>query len=96
MGDTLARAVEAADGPWPVLAIALIGLYALFWKFGNQLLSLMQAQHEETKGIAESIVTNHGSKNIGDAVDRLTENVWVIKDYVEGLDDRLTKLEEKE
>lgn len=92
--DALAQAVEAADGPWPVLAIALIGLYALFWKFGNQILVAVREGHAETKQISESIVTNHGSKNIGDAVDRLTEQVGVVTNILVGLDDRVSKLED--
>jgi hypothetical protein len=77
--DSLARAVEAADGPWPVLAIAVIGLYVLAWKFGKDFLSILKANHAETKHISESIVTNHGSKNLGDAVDRLTEQVGLLR-----------------
>lgn len=92
--DQLARAVEAADGPWPVIAIGLIGLYVLAWKFGGELLSLLReniqltkAAHDETKQISESIVTNHGSKNLGDAIDKITEKL-------EGMDQRLQVLEE--
>lgn len=90
MGDALARAVEAADGPWPVIAIAVIGLYVLLWRFGGQLLAVARennvvaheakdvavAAHDEAKQISESIITNHGSKNLGDAVDRLT--AWML------------------
>ncbi len=84
--DNLARAVEAADGPWPVLAIAIIGLYVLAWKFGKDIISALKANHAETKHISDSIVTNHGSKNIGDAIDRLTV-------AVENIQQRLSALE---
>ena len=94
--DSLAQAVQAADGPWPVLAIALIGLYALFWKFGNQLLTLTKEVHSEAKNVSDSIVTNHGSKNIGDAIDRLTEQVGVVTTMIAGIDDRVGRLEDKE
>lgn len=96
MDKCFTEVVQAADGPWPVLAIFLIGLYVLVWRFGSQLLSVAKDAHTETKNISESIITNHGSKNIGDAVDRLTESVWAIQGYVEGIDVRLTNLEEKE
>ena len=93
--DSLAEAVQAADGPWPVLAIALIGVYALVWKYGRDLLlmartaaeasteaaEVAKAAHQESMDISESIVTNHGSKHLGDAVDRLTE--WTIQHMIE-------------
>ena len=93
--DSLAQAVQAADGPWPVLAIAIIGVYVLVWKFGSQILDLAKAAHQETKSISESIVTNHGSKNLGDAIDRLYEMQLVQTEILSGLDDRIVKLEEK-
>lgn len=88
--DPLARAVEAADGPWPVFAIAIIGLYVLIWRFGGQLLRVAQENnglargavttatkaHQQIREVSEQIVTNHGSKNLGDAIDRLSE--WML------------------
>lgn len=85
--ESLAQAVEAADGVWPVLAIFIIGLYVLIWKFGGTLLvnirkngnegreASMVAQDvlAETQQIAKNIVTNHGSRNIGHAIDMITE-----------------------
>lgn len=75
----LARAVEAANGFWPVLAIAIIGVYVLVWRFGNQLLShsrdtLARATEAEdsVRSIRTAIVTNHGSTSLGDSIDRLT------------------------
>lgn len=87
---SLEKAVEAADGPWPVIAIAIIGLYLLMWKFGSQLLLVARENnglakgavttatkaHEQIKAVSEQIVTNHGSKHIGDSIDRLTE--WML------------------
>src|SRR5690242_16224552 len=93
--DSLVDAIRAVNGPWPFAALALIGLYSLFWKFGKEILALAQKSHEKTEHIAQSIVTNHGSKNLGDAVDRLTEMQMVQTQMLAGLDNRLTKLEEK-
>ncbi len=47
------------------------------------------------KKIESEIVTNHGSKNLGDAIDRLTTNVWDIKDLAQANNGRVTNLEEK-
>jgi ubiquinone biosynthesis protein UbiJ len=91
--DALQKLVETvmagANGPWPVIALAVLGGYVILWKFGNQILGLLQQTHAEARNISESIVTNHGSKNLGDAVDRLTEQVGAIHE-------RLDKLENKE
>jgi hypothetical protein len=83
--EPLVEAVQAADSVWAVLAIAIIGLYVLVWKFGGQLLSVARENnvvakeaHAEVKSVSESIVTNHGSKNMGDAIDRITEVLQVL------------------
>lgn len=93
--DPLVEAVEAADGPWPVLAIAIIGLYVLVWRFGGKILLLAQegnrtaaAAHQRVEYVAESIVTNHGSKNLGEAVDRLTEQVGLLHARMSTLEER--------
>lgn len=89
----LTRAVEAADGVWPVLAIFIIGLYVLVWKFGGVLLAGVRKSGTdasdarivasdvlaETQQISENITTNHGSRNIGHAVDILTEMLVSIR-----------------
>lgn len=94
--DSLVEAVKAADGPWPVLAIAIIGLYFLVYRFGGQLIALAHegndtaaAAHLEVKQVAESIVTNHGSKNIGDAIDRLTVKLDDLGDRMEALEKKV-------
>lgn len=78
--DGLARAVEAADSGWAVLAIFIIGLYVLVWKYGGQMLQLAKdtnqvanQNHVKTEAITKSIITNHDSRNIGDAIDKLTD-----------------------
>lgn len=91
--EDLVKAVQAADGPWPVLAIAILGVYVLLWRFGGKILDVVKeanttaaAAHAEARSISKSIVTNHGSKNIGDAIDRLTESMSDVQA-------RLTRLE---
>lgn len=88
--NSLEKAVEAADGPWPVIAIAIIGLYLLIWKFGAQLLTIGKTNQglakdavktaslakDQVQAVADQMVTNHGSKNLGAAIDRLTE--WML------------------
>lgn len=76
--------VEAADSAWAITAIALLGIFALLWKYGGEILKLTRenaevakVNAEVTQGVAESIVTNHGSRNLGDAIDRLTE--WMLQ-----------------
>lgn len=80
--DALVEAIEAADGPWPVVAIAIIGLYLIIWRYGAKILDLLRENKsvaavaaEKANQIADSIQTNHGSESLGDAVDRLTEGV---------------------
>lgn len=87
--DSLAKAVEAADSGWAVLAIFIIGLYVLVWKYGGQMLTLVKDSHhvvnqahEQVKQITKSIITNHDSRNIGDAIDEITDAVHEIKEEV--------------
>lgn len=97
--DELLKAASGIDSAWPVLAIAIAGLYVLAWKFGGQVLAVVQASHSETKAISESIITNHGSKNIGDAIDRLTEHLTELHgeftSHALDVDERLQKLESR-
>lgn len=92
--DSLARAVEAADSGWPVLAIAIIGLYVLMWKFGGQMLALARdtndkanSTHEKASKITESIITNHDSRNIGDAIDKITDAIHELRADVTAIKD---------
>lgn len=78
----LSRVIEATDSAWALSAIFLIGIYSLLWKFGGEMLSLARENNHVAKQAAAaaedvktSIITNRGSKNIGDAVDRLTEQL---------------------
>jgi hypothetical protein len=88
MGD-LADAVAAADSVWAVTAIFFIGIYVLLWKYGGEMLKLARENNKvvkdtrsETQAISSNIITNHGSKNLGDSVDRLTE--WMAQHMREG------------
>jgi len=47
------------------------------------------------KQIKSDMKTNHGSANLGDAIDRLTTNVWDIKDLAQANNNRTTELETK-
>jgi hypothetical protein len=77
--DAIADIIGAVDTPLGLLALVIIGFFALAWKFGKELISLLKeirveqaTTKEKVEHVSTSIVTNHGSKNIGDAVDRLT------------------------
>ena len=75
----IAGIIGAVDTPLGLLALVIIGFFALAWKFGKDIITTLReirVQQAETKEkvehVSTSIVTNHGSKNIGDAIDRLT------------------------
>jgi hypothetical protein len=77
--DAIADIIGAVDTPLGLLALVIIGFFALAWKFGKELISLLKeirveqaTTKEKVEHVSTSIVTNHGSKTIGDAVDRLT------------------------
>lgn len=84
--DAIADIIASVDTPLGLLALVIIGFFALAWKFGKEIITALReirteqaavrAEVDVTKQVAEhvktSIVTNHGSKNIGDAIDRLT------------------------
>lgn len=81
--DDAVRLIDAVDSVWALLTLFLVGIYALMWKFGGELLknsreskALAQDSNDEAKKISRNIITNHGSKNLGDAIDRLTEQSW--------------------
>lgn len=95
MTDNIIRIMEAADSGWPVVALFVVILGGLGWKYGAELLRITKQNQElamssqnvalankrETEHISDAIITNHGSKNIGDAIDRLTE--WMAVHMVE-------------
>lgn len=74
-GEDVAVIIEAVDSWRSVLILLILGFYLIFWKYGREMLSLMRETTKVTKNIKTDIITNHGSKNLGDAIDRLTENV---------------------
>lgn len=78
--DGLAEVVGAVDSPWAVVALVLVLSYALLWKFGKDILESISDTRERTQDIQKSIITNHGSASLGDAVDRLTDKVMRIED----------------
>ncbi|USH44774.1 membrane protein [Microbacterium phage Juanyo] len=48
--------------------------------FGGVLVARINKVNNKVEKVQSDIVTNHGSKNIGDAIDRLTTRVMVISD----------------
>lgn len=78
--DAVADIIDSVDTPMGLLALIILGLFALAWKFGKEIITALReirveaaATKEKVEHVSTSIITNHGSKNIGDAVDRLTE-----------------------
>lgn len=74
-GEDVAVIIEAVDSWRAVLILLTLEFYLIFWKYGREMLSLMRETTKVTKNIKTDIITNHGSKNLGDAIDSLTENV---------------------
>ena len=112
--DAIADIIDSVDTPMGLLALIIIGLFALAWKFGKEILATLKeirveqtatkTKLEDTKTqvehVSSSIITNHGSKNIGDAVDRLTgwfmdseteraENTQLLQLVAKRLDDHI-------
>lgn len=105
--DAIADIIGAVDTPLGLLALVIIGFFALAWKFGNALIGLLKeirteqaTAKEKIEHVSSSIVTNHGSRNIGDAVDRLTgwfqdseveraENTQLLQLVAKRLDDHI-------
>ena len=104
--EELARAVEAADSFWPVMAIAIIGLYVLIWKFGRDLLQLSRQNHQvavaakdkavevldATDLLTSNIQTNHESTSLGNAIDNITEALQQHLAEYRKLDERVAAL----
>lgn len=86
MLEHIAPILSELDSPWSVMGLFLIGFFALFWKFGRDLLQVVKETRDTASHVSESIVTNHGSKNLGDAIDRLTS--MVMDGALSGAEDR--------
>jgi hypothetical protein len=116
--DAVAGIIETVDTPLGLLALVIIGFFALAWKFGKEIITALReirveqtatkTQLDDTKTqidhVSNSIITNHGSKNIGDAIDRLTgwfmdseteraENTQLLQLVARRLDDHITESE---
>lgn len=116
--DSIASIIDSVDTPLGLLALVIIGFFALAWKFGKDIIvTLREIRVEQTATktqlddaktkidhVSDSIVTNHGSKNIGDAIDRLTgwfmdseteraENTQLLQLVARRLDDHITESE---
>ena len=74
-GDDIATVIEAADTFRAIVTLLLLGFFALAWKYGREILQLARGMHEKTSKIDSDLATNHGSENMGKAMDRLYEMV---------------------
>lgn len=72
-GEDIATVLEAADTFQAFVLLALFGVFLIVWKYGRELLALVRETREHATQISSDIVTNHGSANLGNAVDRLYE-----------------------
>lgn len=72
-GEDIATVLEAVDTFRAFATLALFGVFLIVWKYGRELLALVRETVERTSQISSDIVTNHGSANLGNAVDRLYE-----------------------
>ena len=72
-GEDIATVLEAADTFQAFVLLALFGVFLIVWKYGRELLALVRETREHASQISSDIVTNHGSANLGNAVDRLYE-----------------------
>ena len=74
-GDDIATVIDAADTFQAIVVLLLLGSFALTWRYGREMLQLARALHEKTEKIDKGLETNHGSENMGQAMDRLYEMV---------------------
>ena len=100
----LENVLKAVDSWMGVTALVLILSYLLLWKYGGELLKLTRQNAENSEAaredaaeakatvekISQDIVTNHGSKNLGDAIDRLTG--WML-DHIKEAEKDSEKIE---
>lgn len=70
-GGGFSSVIDSVDSPWGVVALVLILSYGLLWKFGSEILKALRENKGSTEEIKKSIVTNHGSENLGQSVDWL-------------------------
>lgn len=84
--DGLSRLIESTDSLRGLLILFLVGLFALVWRFGNKILDLLKTNSADTAHVRQAIVTNHGSRNLGDAVDRITDRLMRMQDSQDNTD----------
>lgn len=115
--DAVDDVITAVDSFYAVIALLIIGSYALAWRFGGEMLQLLRdnsRRHDETdekikkvtettaavkevtEHVAFSIKTNHESKNIGDAMDRLYEILLDVSQSALVANDRMARLEKRQ
>lgn len=93
----MATVLAAADSWTAILLLFLTAIFLLLWKYGYELLKLARDSNEKahtaaatvsqvkntTDQVRRNIITNHGSMNLGDAIDRITAVVWDLQRSVE-------------
>lgn len=72
-GEDIAHIIEAADTFQAIVILLLIGFFLLAWKYGRELLLLARDMSNITEKIDKGLETNHGSENMGKAIDRQYE-----------------------
>lgn len=63
-----------------ILGVLTPLLVAVITVYGGVLVAKLNKVNNRVEKVQSDIITNHGSKNIGDAIDRLTTKVHVISD----------------
>lgn len=81
MPDDLLSLAADIDNPYTAGAVVIAATLALLWRFLDKKLQSVASRADDavnnTAVIREEIRTNHGSKNLGDAIDRLTEHSFI-------------------
>jgi hypothetical protein len=98
MVDGFAQLIEAVDDGWTVVAIFVLGLYGLLWRFGGQIMTLVS----ENSVVGKEIRAAHRKSSaefqvelakIQTSIDDLAESVKPMVDDVAALKSRVSDLE---
>ena len=90
--------IGVLEDPFAALVVMMLAVGALAWRYiDTRLRSFAQKADQavaSTEAITEAIITNHGSKNIGNAIDRLTEHSFILMESVSRADAAMRKTAE--
>ncbi|UVG34592.1 membrane protein [Microbacterium phage Cheeto1] len=75
-----------------ILAAVTPLLVAATTVYGGVLVAKINKVNTKVDKVQKDIITNHGSKNIGDAIDRLWEKLGVVSDNQQDLIENVKKL----